>query len=296
LHQLRESLVELLAHLEAGLDFADEDIQFIAAEQIQLQLDDAARLVAVAAAQLSSRARHEALPSVVLVGRPNTGKSSLFNALAGDGRALVADRPGTTRDYLAAVVDLDGVGCRLVDTAGHERLEPADESPGTGIAHAAQDLAGNQTRDCDVVALCLDSTRPLNEWERSEMVAKGTQPRLIILTKHDGPRGIEPLGSAIETSAKTGLGLQALRAALRHTLATLDRDDAGRMSADRAATSLQAAGEALGRAAEMNGTAWGQELIAGELRAALDELGRVVGAVYTDDILDRIFSRFCIGK
>jgi tRNA modification GTPase len=296
LHRLRESLVELLAHIEAGLDFAEEDIRFITPDEIQRQLDDAAALVEQTALQLDKRARRDSLPSVVLLGWPNTGKSSLFNALAGGGQALVADRPGTTRDYLTFALDLDGVGCQLVDTAGRERFDESADAGDHEIERSAQDLAGAQARDSDAIVLCLDATRPLNEWERDELAANPPQPRLVILTKCDAQRRAEPPCPAIETSAKTGLGLPELRAALRAAIETLDRDHAGRLTADRAGDSLRAAGDALARAAQSNRETAGEELIAGELRAALDELGKVVGTTYTDDILHRIFTRFCIGK
>ncbi len=118
LHHLRDMLLELLAHLEAGFDFADEDLPFITTEQLQSRLDEAAENVARLAAQMESRGTVQTAVRAVLLGQPNTGKSSLFNALTRKEQALVSETPGTTRDYLVAELDFDGRKCQLIDTAG----------------------------------------------------------------------------------------------------------------------------------------------------------------------------------
>jgi len=300
---LREALVELLAHLEAGLDFVEEGIRFISREEIQKQLDEAGAIVARITEQLTGRDRRDALPVVVLTGSPNVGKSSLFNALAEGTQALVANEPGTTRDYLTARFDLDGVGCLLTDTAG---VEP-DVATGQAISDQAQQLGARQRRHSDTQLLCLDATRPLNAWERQALSANPAMPRLVVLTKCDAGGEVESkreelasvgfVGITLATSAKTGQGLTPLRQALRTTLAQTNRGSSATFwTADRCRESLRGAVDALVRAAELNRTAAGEELIGAELRGALDELGAVVGVVYTEDILGRIFSRFCIGK
>ena len=134
LNRLRETLVDLLAHLEAGLDFADEDVAFIAPDELRRQLSDAAQTVAAIARKMVSRTETAHHPRVVLVGRPNSGKSSLFNALIGRPGALVSDHPGTTRDYLTADLHLDGLDCRLIDTAGVETDAASGATSGaTGV-------------------------------------------------------------------------------------------------------------------------------------------------------------------
>ena len=300
---LRESLVELLAHLEAGLDFVEEDIRFISREEIQKQLDDAGAIVARIAGQLTGRDRREALPVVVLTGSPNVGKSSLFNALAEGTQALVANEPGTTRDYLTARLVLEGVSCLLTDTAGVEPEVATDEA----ISAQAQQLGARQRRHSEVQLLCLDAARPVNAWEQQALTANPAMPRLVVLTKCDTVGDVDSkreelasvgfVGSALETSAKTGQGLTPLQLALRTALARIDRGSNATLgTADRCRESLRGAVDALARAGELNRTAAGEELIGTELRGALDELGAVVGVVYTEDILGRIFSRFCIGK
>ena len=233
----------------------------------------------------------------MLVGWPNVGKSSLFNALLSRPAALVSHRPGTTRDYLTAPLQLGEMACELIDTAGEE-AECAAIDPLSG---AAQQMTAGQRRQANLRLLCLDATRPLNAWEQAELAR--TEPQLIVFTKCDAATALPHRSRAIETSAITGAGVEELRQAIRSQLtdsadafATESPVEAVAATAARCHESLRMAGESLGRASELACVAAGEELIAAEIRAALAELGRVVGAVYTDDLLDRIFSRFCIGK
>jgi tRNA modification GTPase len=297
LNVLGNSLLELLAHLEAGFDFADEDLPFINREQLDDQLADAAQIVDRLARQMTSRTESTSLSRVVLVGRPNTGKSSLFNALATRAGALVDNRPGTTRDYVTAELDLDGVKCLLVDTAG---IDPAPESAGDGPGVAAQSAAVEQAWQADVEILCLDSTRPPDDWEEAQL---GHAGRVLVLTKIDIGTQSEPSGSAVSTSSVTGHGIDALRTRLcRAILAgAAAADNVVQGTAVRCRQSLELASESLDRARKLVQDASeddlvGEELVAAEVRLALDEIGQVVGTVYTDDVLDRVFSRFCVGK
>jgi tRNA modification GTPase len=297
LHALRDQLLDLLAHLEAGLDFVEEDIRFIRPDEIQQQLDDALALVARINQQLSSRSRRDAMPLVVLTGWPNVGKSSLFNCLVSNAAALVANVPGTTRDYLIGTLDLEGMTCQLCDTAGVEpRLRESAGSASIGIRSSAQQLGASQTQLADLRLLCLDAARPLNTWEANEL-ANLDGSELVVVTKTDGRRMLPQVPDSLETSAKTGSGLAQLRSAIREALTQrLLGETAARATADRCADSIRAATESLERAWQLNRQQAGEELIGSELRVVLVELGKVVGAVYTDDILDRVFSRFCIGK
>lgn len=293
LHGLRDQLLDLLAQLEAGFDFADEDLPFITAEELQQQVTAAAVAIARLADQMASRRDATDLVRVVLRGWPNTGKSSLFNALAKHEGAIVSDVPGTTRDYLTAELDLDGVQCLLVDTAGVELL-PA-ESTG-GLREAAQSVTNEQTQQAQVQVLCLDSSRPLNPWETAQLALDAQAP-LLVLTKTDAPRHTDLQQHAVETSSVTGQGLDQARRRLRDRVlaAQASGGEVVAGTAARCHESLRLAGQCLERAGEL-ARVGGDELVAAEVRVALEELGRVVGAVYTDDVLDRIFSRFCIGK
>jgi tRNA modification GTPase len=213
--------------------------------------------------------------------------------LAAAPAALVSSQPGTTRDYLTTTLELDGVRCQLVDTAGAE-----PDHCGTSIASAAQQQTALQSRHADLRLLCLDVTRPLNAWEREQMVgATVGQRQIIVATKCDlQPTGELPHG-AIATSSVNRLGLDGVRTAIRQDMVeSTGSDTAAGLTAERCGQSLRLAGEALERAKQINRRRGGEELLAAEIRGALAELGKVVGAVYTDDILDRVFSRFCIGK
>jgi tRNA modification GTPase len=293
LHRLRDALLDLLAHLEAGLDFADVELSFITPEELNQKLAEAEENVAAMLRQMASRGEAGRAARAVLMGRPNSGKSSLFNALAGNRAALVSDHPGTTRDYLLAELDLDGVKCQLIDTAGMR-----GEGSGThDIESVAEGVAQRQRNTAEIEVLCLDSTRPLDDWERGELQADGRESRLVVLTKCDAPRGTDCDCAAVETSSVTGQGIETLCGELRRK-AIAAGGDRGEVVADTAARcreSLRLAGESLQRARRV-ALGGQEELAAAELRAALDELGAVAGAVYTDDLLDRIFSRFCIGK
>jgi tRNA modification GTPase len=287
---LRESLLELLAHLEAGLDFVEEDIQFIERTAIATALDKAAQDIRQLLTQLDSRSASSELPKVVLVGLPNVGKSSLFNALASRSAAIVSNQPGTTRDYLSARVTLGGLECELIDTAGLE-----SELPRHPIDQSAQLATADQRDTADLTILCLDSGRPLQPLEQRWLAQQTHLSRRLVLTKCDGPRATNFQGDAVETSATSGVGIDHLAGSIKQALSGVSTTGVAG-TAERCRESLRLAIASLEEARHLNATGGGEELIAAELRNALGELGKVVGAVYTDDILDRIFSRFCIGK
>ncbi len=293
LQRIRDCLLNLLAELEAGLDFSQEDIQFISREQIEGELGAARAALLQLSEQLSGRGRQDSLASVALVGWPNAGKSSLFNALSRQAQAIVSAEAGTTRDYLRAILDLDGIRCELIDTAG---VEP--EYSDSELQGIAQRLSHRKVGDCEIRLLCLDRTRPLNAWEREALETNHAATQLVVFTKCDLAAASDSrAANAIETSAKTGRGLTELQSRLRDTVRDLNRGDTvARLTASRCGQSLRAATDAVERAGDLNQTCAGEELVAAEVRAAAEEIGKMAGAVYTDDILDRIFSQFCIGK
>lgn len=290
LTRLRNEMLDLLAEIEAGLDFAEEDIEIISRSDIDRQLRRFESAVADLAGRMTSRSETMTSPRAVFIGAPNAGKSSLYNMLTGQA-ALVSPRAGTTRDYLTARVDLDGVGCELVDTAG---ISADDRS--SVIENAAQQAASTQRRGADIEILCLDSSRPLTAADEAALAAPAAAERIVVLTKADRPRHTPPLPDAIITSCLTGEGLDRLRRRLRSAILAGESGQVVASTAIRCRSSLRQAAEALAAARQLVDAGGGEELLAAHLRLALDQLGQVVGAVYTDDILDRIFSRFCIGK
>ena len=302
MHALRSGVLDLLAHLEAGFDFADEELPFITREQLTARLDEAAGEVDRLVGRMAARGETVESARVVLRGRPNAGKSSLFNAMADRAGALVSHEPGTTRDYLTATLDLDGVKCQLIDTAGIESADGQATDAAGAIGQAAEAAAVEQSRRATVTLLCVDSTRPVDTWLQQQIDA-GDDRQIVVFTKTDvAGRGLAPLGlaseSIVETSSMTGAGLRPLRNAIRRAIlhARGPQGDIVAGTAVRAGESLRLAAECLGRARRMAHDGHGEELVAVEIRVALDELGKVVGTVYTEDVLERIFSRFCVGK
>jgi tRNA modification GTPase len=290
LSRLRSELLDALAHLEAGLDFVEEDIEFIGRDALRRQLVAARDEVADLASRMSARSSTASEYRVVLYGRPNVGKSSLLNALAKSQQAIVSDVAGTTRDYVTATIDCGGVRCQFIDTAG--RTAAAAD----GIGMAAEDAAAQQSLAAHLRLLCLDATRQLDVWEQAEAGRRDAQ-QLVVRTKCD-----VALKSAncdgIPTSSINGLGLGELKQAIADRLTQLAgvQGDVVAGTAARCRDSLDRALASLSAALAAVDQDVGEEFVAGDIRVALEELGRIAGAVYTDDILDRIFSRFCIGK
>ena len=295
---LRDALLDLRAELEAGLDFVDEDVEFISTAQLERQLATAARTVAQLARRMAERRAARPAVQVVITGQPNVGKSSLLNALVGRRVALTGPQGGTTRDVLTARLDLDGLACQLVDTAGRTH----DHLP-SGPERSAQEMARTARNRAVVRLFCVDAGRPLDRWERSQIKRAAELAQIVVLTKVDQPRGTDLAGPAVATSSRTGQGIATLRACLREAvLAALHRPtstEPGSVVADTAARcreSLHRTATAVARARRLAATGGGEELVAAELGDAIAQLGKVVGVVYTDDLLDRVFGRFCIGK
>ena len=293
---IRSHLLDLLAHLEAGLDFVEEDIEFISAEQLQADVATAATSVAQLAAQMESRGSAGTLCKVVIVGWPNVGKSSLLNALASSDAALVSPTAGATRDYVSYSMRDGNVSYELIDTAG-----VCDVAALAEVDRSAQSVTQQLMAQADLQLFCLDATRQLNPWELAQLHTI-TAPRLVVRTKADMAAAntadaLIPLHSLHTVSSTTGAGLQELRTAIAEQLAAHNAETstvAG--TAQRCRESLLRAAEGLDLAADASVQGFGEEVVAVELRLALEEIGKVAGVVYTDDVLDRIFSRFCIGK
>jgi len=292
LRAMREQLLDLLAQLEAGLDFVDEDIEFVTHAELDKQLLAAAASIESLVNQMQSRTEAGQLPRIALAGLPNVGKSSLLNALAGESAAIVSDIAGTTRDFVTRRVKFGQRDCLIIDTAGRSTTATTN-----ALESAAQAHAGQQAESADLTLFCLDASQPLREWEDEQLRARNRAKTLTIWTKSDLPpaNNDHVAGPALHTSSHTGMGLNELRLAIQRALESVDPEcGVVANTADRCRESLRLAAEALKRARASAPSS--EELIAAEIRVALDELGRVVGAVYTEDILDRVFSRFCIGK
>jgi tRNA modification GTPase len=285
LFAVRGNLLDLLAHLEVGLDFVEEEIEFISRASLLAELLEASEQVERVARQLHSRGNASGVPRVVLCGLPNAGKSSLLNALAGEEVALVSSVAGTTRDFVSWRVCLEGVELELMDTAG------LDASSENEIARQAQAAARTQSENCDLRLLCVEAAASTT---REVPAADSRAAELHILTKCDLLDSTHP-PAFLATSSRTGEGIVELRRRIAAALSSQPADSVASTAA-RCRESLALAAAALCRAIAAAEEAAGEEFVAAEIRAALDDLGQILGTIYTEDILDRIFSRFCIGK
>lgn len=300
LRQVRDELLNLLADLEAGLDFVEEDIHFIDDATVATQLRGAAEVIASAAKQMAARHRGAAVSDVVLRGAPNAGKSSLLNALVGERVALVSDRAGTTRDVLWRESTIHGHPVRLIDTAGleHERDE---------ITRQSQLAAQESQKSAAVTLRCVPQGRedaPAGRGHRGRdeepapypgaVIAVATQCDLADEARWDELRA----DGWLVTSAVTGLGLETLRQRIAAELeAQVASAEFGvSATAARCGDTIARAAQSLQSAQQLLATQAGHEWVASEIRLALSAIGEVTGEIYTDDILDRVFSRFCIGK
>jgi tRNA modification GTPase len=284
LQALREDLLNLLADLEAALDFVDEDIHFVGEDETLKRLGAALAQVTLLGRQLDRRAAVDRPYRVVLAGRPNAGKSSLFNALVGQAAALVSEEAGTTRDYLVRRLELGTVAVELVDTAGWSTAADA-------IARQSQGLGRSEAEKADLVLLCIEASRGPDAIEL-EYLTQPRPPVMGVATKCD--RG-SASADLIATSVVSGFGLGLLRSLLAERVAGRAAP-ALAPSLSRCRHHVAESLAALRRAHTVVIERLPGELLALEVRAALDQLGEMVGAVYTDDLLDRVFSRFCIGK
>lgn len=298
LGQLRMDLIALLGDLEAGLDFVEEDIEFITKSQIADRLEAALALLDALVDASASRLPAGYRRRVVLAGLPNAGKSTLFNRLIGHQKAIVSAIAGTTRDYLTARLRLDSLEVELIDTAG---WEDADDL----IMQRAQSLREEQVFAADLIMWC--SAEGLSDAEEAEdhrlqQLARTQCPELLhVVTQCDRHAGFTSSrndASRLHVSAATGMGIETLQTELRQRLAgsRSARSELLGTTAVRCRDSLNRTILCLKNALAATANLSGDELIAIEIRQALHELSTILGEVYTDDILDHIFSNFCIGK
>jgi tRNA modification GTPase len=289
---IKQQLIALIAALEAGIDFAEDDIDLLPANEIAAQIQAIrAPLAALEKTFTYGRIVRDGF-TLAIVGRPNVGKSSLFNRLVERDRAIVTAAPGTTRDPVTERVSFEGIPVELVDTAGLR--ESTDEAESFGIAKSREAMA-----EADVVLLVLDATSPIHQQDEAAIATLATRPLLIVLNKQDiAPattlimRDIYP---ALRTSARTGAGVPELRHAIFRLLTKeAPGTETALLTNLRQQQAVSAALAALDRthlAATIP-----HEIILLDLYEALQALDALTGSTTSDDILNLIFSKFCIGK
>ena len=284
-----DALADCLALVEVGIDFSDEDVNFLPRDQLVGRV----KAVAENLDQLVTESRrfvgirHE--PSIVLVGRPNAGKSTLLNALSGLQRAVVSPVAGTTRDLIWAHLPLRRGIVRLCDAAGIDQALPADEdvSPTATIARQMQLRSRLAVESADVVVIVQDHADP------AEPIAVCREAHLRVRTKADLSIAVSAGEEFISVSALTGEGMELLRARLDDAAFGPTTRGSALALNDRHLAAIDEARSALSRLADPPANA---EIVALELREALDALGAIVGQVTPDDVLGRVFGTFCIGK
>jgi tRNA modification GTPase len=287
-------LFDLIARLEASLDFPEEGYHFIESSDAASSLE---RLLTRFDHLLADAARGQMIregATVVIVGRPNVGKSSVFNALVGTDRAIVTNVPGTTRDLITERVDIDGLPLTLVDTAGWRNTFDIVEREGVTRGARARGVA-------DVIVVVLDGSEPLTDEDRHLVADVDQRRRIVIRNKADRPAcwcDAAAGHNVIRTSAITSEGLEELRRAIVYELAGREslRDGAAVSNARHIALLEDARTRVASaqRAAASGDTP--EEFVLTDLQAARMRLEEIVGARTTDDLLQHIFERFCVGK
>jgi tRNA modification GTPase len=291
LREMDAALLDIIAPLEASLDFPDEGYHFVSPAETARALDAAVTsLDALLADARRGRVIREGV-TVAIVGRPNAGKSSLFNRLAGAARAIVTDVPGTTRDLLAERVDVGGVPLTLIDTAGiREAAGDAIEEEGISRARQARDAA-------DVVIAVLDRSRPLTAEDRRLVEGVAARPRIVVASKSDLPAAWDDeAAGARRVSSLTDEGMAGLREALLDAAGVEPSRDRAAIANLRHAALLEQARAALGRARDAAAAGLAEELVLADLHDARGRFDEVTGARPQDEVLKVIFERFCIGK
>jgi tRNA modification GTPase len=289
---LLQALISLRVHIEAAIDFPEEEIDFLADPAIAHKLQALRSQLADLLREAQRGVRLNDGLRVAIVGRPNAGKSSLLNALAGSERAIVTDIAGTTRDVLRENITLDGIALELADTAGLRDTHDPVEREGVRRAHSERERA-------DAVLLVTDAHHVDADLAWLQDLPPSVE-RIIAINKIDldatGAHDEERNGAAwLWLSVKTGEGLEALRQKLKQ-LAGAGSGEGAFSARRRHVLALEQVTELLGRTAQVLADTHAGELAAEELRQAQHALGEITGTYTSDDLLGAIFSSFCIGK
>lgn len=292
--RLRDRLVSLIASVEAGIDFPEEDIETESGTPLA---DEISGIITAIEELLLSFTYGRILRdgfATAIVGRPNVGKSSLLNALLKQNRAIVTEIPGTTRDVLEEYLSISGVPIKILDTAGIRHTHDTVEQEGVRRSLAAIESA-------DIVLVVLDGSEKLTDEDQRVLEEVKGRNAIAIINKSDLPRKLERLAGPyiqVSLSCRTGDGLDGLKRAVSDMVkqGTIGSREHAWAVNQRHKTALAQTKESLQKSLDSIKSNLSPEFVAVDLRGALDSLGLITGATYTEDILERIFNDFCIGK
>jgi tRNA modification GTPase len=295
IHALLEQLITLRSWIEAAMDFPDDEIELLSDERTGGQLTALAEAIErVMAGAHQGQLLHDGI-TLVIAGRPNAGKSSLLNALAGFDAAIVTDIPGTTRDLLRERIQIDGMPLHIIDTAGlHDSTDPVEQ--------AGMQRARRAMQNADRVLLLIDDQVGYTPADDAILAALPDGiPHTLIRSKIDltgRAPGISDEQTSMEValSAHTGAGMDALRRHLKRCVGFQEQPEGGFSARRRHLDALQRARTHVVEGIRLLREQQAAELLAEELREAQQDLGEITGAFTSEDLLDRIFSSFCIGK
>lgn len=293
IHDLRERITQVCVHVEAYIDFPEEEIALMVAEEMAKAMEAIGKELSVLSRGYDEGRLFREGVSAAIVGKPNVGKSSLLNSLIQKDRAIVTAIPGTTRDVIEEHLNISGLPLRIMDTAGIRETHDLAETE--GVRRSLKAIEG-----ADLVIAVFDAARPLDDADR-EIIEKVKAKRTVfVCNKSDiGAQEVSLPSPSVRVSALRDEGMEELKAAITNLFLTRAEGGTGegitvtnirhRDSIDRAAESLKTAAGSLRIGEPL-------EVVALYLREALDSLGEIIGVVTTDEILERIFTQFCIGK
>ena len=284
---LRESLLNLAAHLEAAADFPEEDIPELSDDAVKESLENAKnKLEKLIETADYGKVLREGLP-VAVIGKPNVGKSSILNYLAGQDRAIVTDIAGTTRDVIEEFIDIEGIPVRLMDTAGIHETEDTVEKIGVERSRKA-------AKDSALILAVVDASKPLDEKDREILALAEEKPHIVVLNKCDLDKKAEIDGC--EISAKSGDGMESLTEAILEFAQSGNSENDSIITNERHLECLISCKDAIDRAYSSAMLGMPVDMLAIDIQEAIGNLGEITGQTVSQEIVDKVFHNFCLGK